>query len=291
MAKAIITVGISASGKTTFAKEYAQKHKAIISNRDDLRFSLTGAKDWSGYKFDKKLESAITEIQHRQFYEACVMKKDFILSDTNLDYDRRESWVGVFKNSGYDVEYQTFPITLEEAWKRDALRPNGVGRDVIYRQWKQWLKFIGRQTYTPDLNAPQVVIFDIDGTMAHMDGRKPFEWDKVGTDKVDTIVQDMFYGFQSRGYDNIIVSGRDSCCREQTYDWLLSNNINPWAALLMRAEGDMRKDTIVKEEIFWRDIAPYYNVQAVVDDRPSVCRMWRELGLKVIQVGDPHEEF
>ncbi len=53
----------------------------------------------------------------------------------------------------------------------------------------------------------------------------------------------------------------------------------------------MRKDTIVKEEIFWRDIADNYNVQFVIDDRPSVARMWRELGLKVFQVGDPHIEF
>ena len=63
------------------------------------------------------------------------------------------------------------------------------------------------------------------------------------------------------------------------------------SALFMRAPGDMRKDTIVKEEIFWRDIADNFNVQFVVDDRPSVCRMWRELGLKVLQVGNPHIEF
>ena len=40
--KATITVGISASGKTTWAKAHAQATGAIISNRDDLRFSNVG---------------------------------------------------------------------------------------------------------------------------------------------------------------------------------------------------------------------------------------------------------
>ena len=35
-----------------------------------------------------------------------------------------------------------------------------------------------------------------------------------------------------------------------------------------------------------------FNILYCIDDRPSVARMWRyELGLKVIQVGDPHQEF
>lgn len=290
--KAIITVGVSASGKTTWAKEYAQKHKAIISNRDDLRFSLTGAKDWSEYKFDSKIEKAITEIQHRTFFEASVMKKDFILSDTNLDAARRDSWTDVFKSAGYDVEIHPFHISLEEAWKRDGLRANGVGRDVIYKQYKQWLKFIGRKTYTPNESLPKAVIFDVDGTLAHMNGRKPFEWGSVGSDLVDVPVREMFYAAKNNGYKTIILSGRDGCCKEETHSWLVDNGITPWNEFIIREIGDTRKDTIIKEEIFWRDIAPYYNVRVVVDDRPVVCRMWREIGIpKVVQVGDPHEEF
>lgn len=53
----------------------------------------------------------------------------------------------------------------------------------------------------------------------------------------------------------------------------------------------MRKDTIIKEELFWKPIADNYNVQFVLDDRLSVCRMWRDLGIKVLQVGNPHIEF
>lgn len=290
--KAIICVGISAAGKTTFAKEYAQKHKAIISNRDDLRFSLTGVKDWSEYKFDKKIESAITELQRQMLYEARRVGKDFILSDTNLDEGRRDIWVKEFENYSYEIEIKPFPITLEEAWKRDALRPNGVGQNVIYRQWKQWLKFIGRKTYTPNNNLPRAVLFDVDGTLMHMTDRKPYDWDKVDTDVPDPIVREMYWDFHSRGYKMIILSGRDSVCRDKTCQSLVDCSITPWDVLIMRAEGDMRKDTIVKEEIFWRDIAPYYNVQAVVDDRPCCVRLWNDIGIpKVIAVGDQNMEF
>lgn len=59
----------------------------------------------------------------------------------------------------------------------------------------------------------------------------------------------------------------------------------------MREAKDQRKDSIVKSEIFWRDIAPFYNVECVIDDRPQVVRMWLDLGLKVLCVGNPWIEF
>ena len=34
-----------------------------------------------------------------------------------------------------------------------------------------------------------------------------------------------------------------------------------------------------------------YNVEFVVDDRPSVCRQWHDMGLKVLRVGNPYIEF
>ena len=51
----------------------------------------------------------------------------------------------------------------------------------------------------------------------------------------------------------------------------------------MRKNGDSRRDSIVKEEIFWNDIEPKYNVLAVFDDRDQVVKMWRELGIKCFQ--------
>lgn len=287
--KAIITVGVSASGKTTWAREYAKQHKAIIANRDDMRFSMTGATGWSNYKWDKKIETIVTNQQDTLAYNASQMGKDFILADTNLNAERRKEWVDCLTDLGYEVEIKDFPITLEEAWKRDAMRGQGVGRDVIYKQWQQWLEYTGRKRYVPDENLPKAVIFDIDGTLAHMEGRGPFDWARVGEDKVDEFVKRLFVFTTDAA--RVVVSGRDAVCELETTEWLRKNELY-WDELLMREAGDSRKDTIIKEEIFWRDIAPKYNVIAVVDDRPCVVRMWHDIGIpKVVAVGNQSVEF
>lgn len=121
--------------------------------------------------------------------------------------------------------------------------------------------------------------------------RSPFAWDKVGTDSVKELIKAMAVGYDAQGYLIICVSGRDGVCYDDTQLWLHRNEIPYWY-LFMRAEGDMRKDTIIKEEIFWDKIADNYNVVGVVDDRPSVVRMWHELKIpNVICVGNPYVEF
>jgi hypothetical protein len=63
--------------------------------------------------------------------------------------------------------------------------------------------------------------------------------------------------------------------------------VGEWTSLsplLMRAEYDMRKDSIVKEEIYRQEILGRYNVWMVLDDRDQVVEMWRLLGLRTLQV-------
>lgn len=289
--KAVICVGISASGKTTWANEQAKKTKALITNRDDLRFSLTGCSGWGDYKFNKDIENTVTALQHTTIRSAASLKKDIIIADTNLNETFRKVLIDLCVAQGFEVVIQEFPITLEEAWKRDGIRGNGVGRDVIYKQYQQWLKYIGRKQYVPDESLPKAVMFDIDGTLAHSSGRGPFEWVKVGEDIVDEHVRQMAHSYRENGYKIIILSGRDGCCHTLTNNWLTMNEV--WYdEFFMRDKGDFRKDTIIKEEIFWTHIAPHYNVQAVVDDRPCVVRMWQELNIpKVISVGNQCIEF
>jgi hypothetical protein len=53
----------------------------------------------------------------------------------------------------------------------------------------------------------------------------------------------------------------------------------------MRKTGDMRKDSLVKEEIYNSNIAPNYNVFLILDDRDQVIDLWRnKLGLTAFQV-------
>lgn len=137
-------------------------------------------------------------------------------------------------------------------------------------------------TYTPPQGKTRAIICDIDGTIAHMGERSPYDWHKVGTDNPDKIVIDLLRRHDDRVV--ILLSGRDEVCRSETVQWLAENRV-PFHYLHMRPEGDNRKDSIVKRELFEEYIRDHFNVEFVLDDRNQVVDMWRnELGLKVLQV-------
>ncbi len=286
--KGVITVGISASGKTYWASQ----QEAIDINRDWIRFNVIApGSDWGTYKFNKAKENEVTKIQEQMVMDAHSKGQDVIISDTNINANTRNKWAALLTELGYEVETKEFPIALEQAYKRDSLRANGVGQNVIYSQYQKWLEYKGRKTYNPDYSLEKAVIFDIDGTLAQMNGRSPFEWDKVGTDDPRMFIVEMVRFYKQLKYDILVVSGRDGVCKGLTEEWL-NKNMVPFDEFFIRPEGDTRKDTIVKEEIFWNDIATRYNVVGVVDDRPSVVRMWHELKIpNVICVGNPWVEF
>lgn len=291
--EAIITVGISCSGKTTFANEMSKKGFRDI-NRDWIRFNVVKpGQDWRNYKFSKANESEVTKIQGQMIMESFGKGENIIISDTNLNDGRRNTLIKSLTDLGYEVTIREFEVKLLDAFKRDTYRLNGVGRDVIYRQHQSWNDFKGRKVYEPDDALPKAVIFDVDGTIAQMNGRGPFEWSRVGEDVPRKLIIQMLHGYVNMGYIIIICSGRDDICRVETANWLNKHvGITNWHHLYMRKNGDFRKDDSVKEEIFWTSLANKYNIVACVDDRPQMIRLWHELQIpNVIAVADPYLEF
>lgn len=136
----------------------------------------------------------------------------------------------------------------------------------------------------------KAIICDIDGTLAHRTNRGPFDWDKVGEDEPDFIIWEILLRYRNvqpvaRQIQVILLSGRDSVCKDKTIEWLGLFDI-PYDKLYMRAKGDMRKDSIIKKEIYDKHIKGKYEVEFVLDDRDQVVKMWRELGLKCLQVAE-----
>ena len=287
--KAIITVGISGSGKTTWAEGFCKKNGYININRDNVRFSVFGAKNWSEYTFTNQKELMVSTVCRDMIAAASCNGLNLVVSDTNLSSKYRDELVSNLEYMGYKVEFKIFDISWKEACKRDSYRIMGVGKDVLYRQWKQWLEFIDFKTYVPDLTLEKAIICDIDGTVATACNRSPFEWSKVGQDSYRTHVTDMVYGYQYQGYKTIFLSGRDSVCKSETVQWLKDNNLT-YSELYMRKEGDMRADTVIKEEFFW-PLTSRYNITCVIDDRNCMTELWQDLGLNVISVGDNRENF
>lgn len=298
MKKAIITVGISGSGKTTWAEQFCEENHFININRDDIRRKLFKFQFWSEYKFTRNNEEMVTTRQRIEIIDAFEDENvdGVVISDTNLNETHRNSLIKYLETIGFDVELRWFDIDFHVAVKRDLNRNYSVGRDVIYRQWKQYLESKGHKKHDNrkksgvDKVFTQAVIVDIDGTLAFMHNRSPYEWEKVGQDKPNTFLINLLEHLYMN-HTIIVVSGRDSCCRSLTEDWLMEHGVL-YDMLLMREADDKRSDVIVKKELFDNHIDNDYNVVAVFDDRPRVVtETWLPLGLQTYTVGDFNTDF
>lgn len=183
-----------------------------------------------------------------------------------------------------EVEVKFFDVPLDECIKRDAKRENPVGEKVIRDMYYKYVyKPPVARTYDPKLM--DVAVVDIDGTLALMHDRGPFDWGHVWSDLPNKPIVNLARKLSAHVCPLIIVSGRDSVCRKDTEEWLEKQGI-VYLNLFMRPEEDMRKDAIVKREIFDQNIDKRYNVLWVLDDRDQVVSMWRELGLTCLQVAE-----
>lgn len=283
--KAILCVGIPASGKSSWAEEYVRNRGDwMVVERDKIRFP-DGVKDWDNWNF--KREKSVTEEQWKTIEYAAMKGMNIILSDTNLNVGRRNSMVERLEIIGYDVELKFFDVELREAIKRDHARAGGVGQSVIM---KMYLDAYGLK-YEP-VDGEMVYVFDIDGTVADSKGRRGwYEWQAVGQDDVKTEVMDIAKALNSAGYGIIFLSGRDGSCEPQTREWL-NQYFGTDYELFMREAGDKRRDSIIKRELFDGHIKDLYRVMAVVDDRPQVIKeTWLPMGVPTLCVGNPYIDF
>jgi hypothetical protein len=134
------------------------------------------------------------------------------------------------------------------------------------------------------------VLVDVDGTVALMGdaatGRRRFDdWHRVGEDDPNQPVIDLVRELRGAGYGVVFISGRDEVCRDATMKWLIGNGVaEPDDELYLRRHLDDRSDFIVKLEIYEQLIQPHRQVAWVFEDRDQVVRMWRAIGLTVLQV-------
>lgn len=275
MKKVIILKGLPASGKSTWAKEQIDKNPGMYKriNKDDLRAMLDNSK-WS-----KANEKFILKARDLLILEALKDGKHVIVDDTNL-YPKHEARIVQLVKGKAEVETKFFDCDVEECIKRDLKRPISVGEKVIRGMYNQFLKPEVKK-YVPDTTKPPAFIFDIDGTLAKMDGRSAYDWDRVGED-LDNLAVHHVYNALSHDYKIIIFTGRDGCCEEATKDWLERWEIE-YDHFDIRPEGNTEKDSIVKKRMFDK-IKDKYAVLGVFDDRDQVVEMWRSLGLQCFQV-------
>jgi predicted kinase len=297
--KSTFLVGVSGSGKSTYAQKLQD---CIIIERDEIRQELIqdpgfvpGVSNmWRFWRFNKKNESKVTELFEKRIELAVSEKQNIVFSSTNLNYQKLQSDIQKMKNFGYEVEVIPFHCDFDDVVKRDKKRANSVGYQVICKQWLQWInlpfEINGIKKYQKDLSKPKCILVDIDGTVAKMADRSPYDWDQVDQDEYIMEIVDLVLRYW-RSHKVIFLSGRDSISREKTKNWLLKYFPIEDDQLLMRQEGNIIKDCIIKSDLFFAQVADNYCVDFVIDDRKQIVRKWNDIGLKVIDVGVIYDEF
>ena len=116
---------------------------------------------------------------------------------------------------------------------------------------------------------------------------KPKDWKAFREQTVnDTPNLDVFAVAKSlhqAGHNIIIASGRNKSQRAITLKQLMSEGL-VFRAIYLRSDSDYRPDTEVKAQMLDKMKAEGWNPELVFDDRTSVVDMWREKGLRAVQV-------
>lgn len=282
--KILFLKGLPASGKSTFAKELVLKEplKWVRVNKDDLRTMLHNGM-WS-----KKNEEVIMRVHQEIAENALKAGMNVVVDDTNFHESHEPRFRALAEKYGAEFEVKFFDIKLDEAVERDARRgEKSVGRDVIRGMYNKYIKPKGYPPRLPFIDGlPDAIIADIDGTLALMHNRGPFDWARVGEDHPHKPVVDLVNTYHKLGFKVIILTGRDGVCLPETKAWLALHGIN-YDHIFIRDEGSTEKDSIIKKRIFDDHIRGKFNVHWVVDDRNQVVEMWRnEVGLTVLQCNE-----
>lgn len=286
----IVTVGVPASGKSTWAKNFVKENTSYVKiERDDFRY---GMKDIS--IGDKKFENFITELQYKAIHTALNNKYNVIVSDTNCNLKYLKILLEEFKYKA-DVTLKFFDTSLEVCISRDSWRERSVGKDVIDRMWKGYQDVINefstwnfpRQEFIYsqmpfDDSLENCIIVDLDGTLAHANGKRGYyDWKNVGMDDVDEKIHNLIFNYDSNKI--IFLTGRSKECENETRNWLEINCGYIDYELLMREPKDFRPSTVVKKELYENFVKGKYNVIFAIDDKEDVIEMWRSLGIKALQ--------
>jgi predicted kinase len=310
--KAYITIGLPASGKSTWAKNFVRENPNTIRiNNDDIRnaiyrsiFESDEDRVWS-----PEIESRVRAERSEAILLAYEAGRDIIIDNTHCNSKPLRATQEECRNLGFEIEIKDFRhVTAEECIRRDSLREGHerVGEEVIRRMEKLLLaekpkqkrerktsKYADSLPDLEDTGKPKCIIVDADGTIFARVNRSPYDETKVYDDVTRNFVVgtvDMFV--QADEFAQVFIfSGRSEACRADTVKWL--NDKCGWRVdsdtkvkLFMRGANDRRRDSLVKLDLYNEHVKDKFDVVAVFDDRAQVIReCWKPLGLPVFRCG------
>lgn len=169
--QAILTIGVSASGKTTWSNNYVQEKKLaneiwLNINQDEIRLNII--RNIKGQNIDEVKElrawnydpDGLSETSVKEYWKTLIeqaISKGYdglVISDTNLDGGGVK--INKLISMGIDANNITtkyFPISFEDALFRDKNRQFSVGENVLKQQFEKLERFLNSQSVvTPKKN-------------------------------------------------------------------------------------------------------------------------------------------
>ncbi len=286
-----LLIGCPASGKSTYA-EWTVKTtaKTMRISRDEIRFAQFQD------VMDAATESMITKIINAQIKALLSNGWNVILDNCHTKFEYIKQPINEF-NELATIEFKLFDLPLNELYARNENRVRKVPKKVIENMYhqlqklKQEFDFKAVKKVTKNLEyavqnteLPKAIICDLDGTLALMNGRNPFDASKCDEDLLNEPVANVLENYKKLGYQVLLVSGREDKFKAPTLRFL-ENHAIAFDDLIMRKSDDNRKDSIIKTEIYNTFIKDKYFVEFVLDDRNQVVDTWRnDLKLPCFQV-------
>ena len=291
--KIILCKGLPASGKSTWAlEEVAKNPEWIRINNDDISTMLYGV------PFGKCSSSVIDKARKRLIKLGMESAQNIIVDCTNLD-PKHERYVekliteyNVANPSEnvdelYQLEIKDFTdVSLVECLKRNKERERRVPEFVIRKMY--YTHIFPNQVNPQDPSLPKAAVFDIDGTIAIMTNRSPYDATKYYDDAPLPDMIELIKMYKNNNHHIIFLTGRTEQGRADTERWLADKCDIPVGTytLIMRPTGDKTRDVNYKKDAYITKIKENYYVPIWFEDRIRNVEMARSLGINAVQVGE-----
>jgi predicted kinase len=280
----LICKGLPASGKSSLAKLITDK----VVNRDTIREQLgITSQNWT-----KKLEKEKVIPERNRLLGKYFQENNSIVvcDDTNLNEDVVDQLKAIADSYGYQsVIVDLTNVPVQTCVERDCARQKKVGVEVIAKFAKLLPNIEGNKgpNVTPYKfkSSRKCIIVDLDGTVADINHRNPYDTSKL---LLDTPRKLVLQAVKEISFENdakiFFFSGREGTdqVKQDTARWFSQHAtalfLNHGTTFHFRTPGDKRRDSIIKNELFEQYVSGEYEVIAVFDDRPQVLNeLWYKL--------------
>lgn len=307
----ILTRGVPASGKSTWAKQWvvAAPNRVRI-NRDDIREELFG-KEYHGNQTGKA-EIRVTEHEYERIQRALRENKSVVSDNMHMNPRFLKAYHNMAKEAGLKLQHRDFPISKEEAFRRNAARERVVPEHVIEKIYEEHVgpngefhyfdgDYTPREFVAPEKPGQMAYGFDLDGTLSdtrrithYVKRPKHRDFDMFHRASFFTPpnpeVLQILRDAKAAGFAVLGTTARGEAYRAVTELWMHNNGFEV-DNLFMREHGDSRSDYEVKTEMLETKIKPYYDLVHQVDDNVAAVKAFREGGIHVTVVPGFLEEI